>query len=336
MEHEITVGDLTIPIHEYPKLGARGFIIPNTLIHVFYREHWRKFDPSGLSSFFNALNMGEQSTLFYTSGLRVLMIGERAAALKKPMVMMMVDGRVVYCTPASLPLPAYEQDPITYFKFDSLMAKGSDIQMDYLNGYIRIIMVEEGCANPKEYVPCVQVRIPIFYDRDVLTSFGLFKASNRNNLINDEKFPDMPAPIKANISVEAITLTIQAALKSHSRWADQYQDWLDLLRNTPIMIPDAQRWAEYYGHDDSKTSNGHKKARSFSDNLISSFKKHLMTVDADGDVPPGSPTLINSMYAVVDTLAYYASHSDGNLNKRMISEKDVFRHFSRIPSLAID
>jgi len=131
LEQELTVGSLSLPLYDYPALRLQGLVVPRELAPVFYRDHWKLFEASGRTSFFNSLDIGESYAMSFGQHIRLAMVTERSEDLKKPLVMLISGGRVVYCAKASMDPSVYTEDPITHFGFNQLMAQGTMARLGF-------------------------------------------------------------------------------------------------------------------------------------------------------------------------------------------------------------
>jgi hypothetical protein len=328
-EEVIPVGDTQLKGVAYPSLGNMFAVrLPKDELVPFYNDNWNFMTSTGTSSLLKTLSIPEAYFRRLTAATKKACLAEASADLRYDLMLLTKDTKVQYAAPALYDDSIYRQDPFDYLGLSSL-ADHVNVkvnQLDCINGFSRIVVTPHSKALVKnEYIPSVQLRVPVFYAREFILSYGLYKVVCSNGLLD---------------AVSQSELKLSFISDPHSF------GFSDMLQNMVLSIEkQSAKYAELFNHLRSmyasvSTVRTMLDAGTLKTALpgvpLNSLKKHVSLIYANAEVPPASPSSINSMYDVMDALTYYTARLGENSEKIRKAERSIFQYFAALSSYAMN
>lgn len=314
--------------HHYPSLNMNGFRLDKSKVVEFYEANWNFMTGTGLSSFLKSLSIPEGYFNRLTPGTQKACLAEASADLRTDLMLLAAEStRIEFVAQAlySQDEP-YTMDPLEYLNLSSYVDDIFKIrQTDCRNGRIYIVAVPSTKVRD-EFVPSVQLSIPIFYTGPFLISYGLYKQVCTNGLLDAISQSEVKlsfVPDRGSIGLSDMLYSMLKAAKSR---ANGYMNLLDNLRNEPL---DAGKLRSLLDMPSFQAA-----LKGFP---IKDLKKHASLIYSGSETPLHSPSGIASWYDLVDAATYYVARGGEDTKKRQKSERAMFSYiagkFKYVPDL---
>lgn len=317
----ISVGSAQLEGIHYPSLGDRFAVrLPRTDVVPFYEDNWQFITGTGLTAFLKSLSIPEGYFKRLTASTRIACLAEASADLKTDLMMLTQQSKVQYAAPARFDDSVYRVDPIEHLKLQGFFDQGAVqvSRVDCITGYLHLVMTPVKLVRD-EYVPSIQARVPLFYVKDFLIAYGLYKVVCSNGMMDTVSQSEMKMSFVGDPGEYGISDFVYNMVKTLDTRSDRYLAWIDCLKNHRISMSSVRAFVE---------EPLFKKALPGAP--IPQLKKHISLLLSSSPVPPQSPPKLASMYDLMDTLTFYAARLGENTDKQRKAEKSIFQYFSSL------
>lgn len=298
----------------YPLMKRDVYVLPGKLVPEFFDHNWSTINPLVRKSI---LRMAKVPVEFYEDlppGLRRETL--QTVCSKGSMdFLLLADGqKLEYAAKATHPFEYYEEDPfhalsLQDFENDQI-SRGW--RFDPHSGECLYVFSSEAGT---DYVPSVELRVPVFYSRNITISYGLYKDYCKNRVIDPDTQPELSLPFDPFSARFAISDFIYAMLKSANSRRPLYDQVLGALKNEAAGNESVKALL----HDqDSRDRLRHAP--------LGKLKVHLRLITNGLALPEASPLSFSSWYDVLDVLAFYSSRMK-DLEKQRFGSIEIFRYF---------
>ena len=320
----IPVGNTKLEGIPYPSLGDRFAVrLPRTEIVPFYEDNWQFVTGTGLSSFLKSLSIPEGYFKRLTASTRIACLAEAAADVKTDLMLLTQLTKVQYVAPARFGDKVYAQDPIDHLKLSGFFQgpEGGSVRVsrvDCITGYLHLVMTPTTLVR-NEYVPSLQVRVPLFYAKDFMLSYGLYKVVCSNGLLDVISQSEMKMSFANDPCEYGINDFVYNMVKALDSRTERYQTWINRLRNHELSMGNVRAFVE-----DPLVKKALPGAP------LPQLKKHASLLYSHSPVPPNSPQQLSTMYDIMDALTFYAARLGENTDKQRKAEKSIFHYFANL------
>jgi len=315
----LPVGEARLEGHYYPSIDRYGVTLPKEGVVDFYSENWNYMTSTGLSAFLKTLLIPESYFKRLTPPTKIACLAEAQADLKNDLALLVKGTSVDYAAPMLYDPEVYAIDPVDFLQLGTVQPDPATgvRQLDCINGSI-FMVINTKPQFRDEYVPSVQVRVPVFYTKEFLISAGLYKVVCTNGLLDSVSTREIKLKFSAEPADSGLLDIIGSLVAtSKHRW-DGYKALFDRLRDKELSAQGFQALLEYPAFQ-----------RELGKAPIREAKKHVSLLLASAEVPWGSPTAIHDAYDAMDTLTYYAARTGENTLIRQKMERSIFNYFAR-------
>lgn len=315
---KVAIGEETFEGFEYPSVNKSAVQLKSGSIVRFFQDHWDSISPTGRTSLLRSLKIPEPYFNHLTPATQTACLAEASSDLYVDLQMLIGEGKVEYVTRESFNPKVYADDPFKALgieKFDSSQMKVK--MLDCINGRIFCKITPEVLV-VDEYVPAVQFILPLFYNKPLEMTYGLYKVRCTNGALDTFSTSGVKMSFVPEQS-SGVPDVLYSMIQNANDKNDRYMDFLDRLREEQISFSEIKYFLD----------NPMLKRTPLGKAPLGSLKKHAALIDSVSNVPPNSPTTINNWYDVLDTLTFYAARNYGeNSAKRASAETGILTYFA--------